>query len=74
MTLFRRGEEKTLIRARVPTHIAQRVQLLLTDPMRGKPGYGQMSILITELLTNWLAARKAGAAKRNKPPEGLSDE
>ena len=69
MTLFRRGQDKTLIRARVPTHIASRVQLLLTDPLRGKPAYGQMSILITQLLTEWLAAHQRTVKNEGSPDE-----
>lgn len=38
----------------LPTSIAAKVELLLTDPYTGKPEHGARSRLLTALLTQWL--------------------
>lgn len=42
----------------IPTSIAAKVELLLTDPYTGKPEHGARSRLLTQLLVNWLANKE----------------
>lgn len=39
----------------IPTSVAQRVEIALVDPARGKPRFGARAQLITQLLREWLA-------------------
>lgn len=38
----------------LPSSVAVRVELFLTNPLTGKPRYGTRSKLITQLLQDWL--------------------
>lgn len=37
----------------LPEEIAGKVELLIADPMRQKPKYGALSVLVTHLLTEY---------------------
>lgn len=41
----------------IPSSIAAPVELILTDPLTGKPRHGARAKLIAELLNNWLASQ-----------------
>jgi len=41
----------------IPTSLAARVELLLYDPIAGKPRYGGRSQLVQELLSQWVAGQ-----------------
>lgn len=43
----------------IPESIAAPVELLLLDPVSGKPKHGARAKLITQLLSKWLEERKA---------------
>lgn len=51
----------------VPVNIAAQVDLLLTDPLTGKPKLGARSELVTKLLMAWLASRKSGHSQPIDP-------
>lgn len=38
----------------IPTSVAAAVELILTDPLTGKPRHGARAKLITQLLSQWL--------------------
>jgi len=42
----------------LPSDLAAQVELLLLDPMRGKPKVGARSKLIEQLLRGWIEERK----------------
>ena len=41
----------------IPTSVAARIELLLSDALTGKPKHGARARLITTLLTEWLATQ-----------------
>ena len=54
-----RGRRKSLIRkvnidAYIPTDLNEAVRARLYDPKLGAPAYGAMSVLITQLLSDWV--------------------
>lgn len=51
----------------VPVNIAAQVDLLLTDPLTGKPKLGARSELVTKLLIRWLNEVKA--RQPSTPPQ-----
>ena len=44
----------------IPQSIAAPVELILSDPLTGKPKHGARSRLLAELLNNWLAGQALG--------------
>jgi len=42
----------------IPMSIAVKVDLLLADPLTGKPKHGAWSTLVTRLLNDWLEKQK----------------
>lgn len=56
-------------RVMVPAEIALKVELLLMDPVRGKPTYGARSALVTELLIAYLQKQEASCP--TTPPSQL---
>ncbi len=42
----------------IPTSLATQVELLLSDPLLGKPKYGTRSALMTKLIRDWLVKQK----------------
>lgn len=43
---------------RIPTQVAERVDLRLIDPVRGRVRYGARSKLVTALLRRWLQGKR----------------
>ena len=42
----------------IPTSIAAQVELILTDPLTGKPKHGARAKLIAQLLRTWVDEQK----------------
>lgn len=59
MGIKRKISRPTEWRVMIPSELALRVELMLMDPVRGKPTYGARSILITQLLTDYLNSKEA---------------
>jgi len=43
---------------RLPSSLANEVELMLIDPLRGKPTFGARSALVVSLLREWIAKTK----------------
>jgi hypothetical protein len=43
---------------RLPSSLADEVELLLIDPLRGKPAFGARSALVVSLLREWIDKRR----------------
>jgi len=52
----------------LPGEVVTQVELLLADPLTGRPRHGAWSRLCTKLLRAWLAEQRRPA--KNNPPEG----
>lgn len=46
------------IKVSIAATIAAEIDLLLSDPLTGKPKYGARATLVSALLENWLAKQK----------------
>ena len=53
-------EKKIGIYARLPSSLVYSVKTLLLDPRTGRVGYGRMAALVTQLLTEWVEAKRKG--------------
>ena len=60
MSRRRYADERHQITAQIPASVLAPVELLLLNPLTGKPVHGSRSILITRLLREYLARREAG--------------
>jgi len=69
--MARRGRPSLLIptvewKLKIPAPVAVRLDMLVLDPLKGVPAYGQRSALVTQILRDYLA-------KLDKPLDGLEN-
>ena len=53
---YREGKE--LITSHIPKSVMREVRILLLDPTTGRIKYGELSNLVTGLLTEWLESKR----------------
>ena len=53
--------------AYIPADVAAKVELILTNPVRGKPNYGERGELMTALLQKWLKEQQTPAEEPPAP-------
>lgn len=54
-----RGTEPSVhVHVYIPSSIMAQVRILLADPLTGKPPYGAVGKVVTELLTGWVDKQK----------------
>ena len=60
-------------RINIDAEIAKRVDDALFDAVRGKPGYGERSALVDELLREWLDYRSQEPDARDGVPDARAE-
>lgn len=69
----RRPSEIPMVKWKVslPTPLAAEIEILLYDPLTGRPQYGGRSQLIETLLRTWVAKERNKSLTQDKAPDIL---